>query len=318
MILNQADNIYIGSTGVDKIYLGTEQVWPSSGTPAHDYSQDYLTITAIGSGNTTIDLVWDIPGNSDIHIQVSTDNGTTWNNMDTSSANTAVVLQSGESLIAKGTNIYYSYDNEDDYRFCSKMRIDGRVNVSGNIMSLFYGDNFTGQTTFPIDVSTQQRQLVSFFAGTDIVDAENLVLPATMTLYCYEEMFSGCTYLYSAPSFAGQNILHNSTTSMFSDCPSLSKMPVFNCNAVSLGNYMFHNCSALQRLVFNCDAFDIYNYPFNGCTSLNYFECGASTINNYYSIEMLPDVPASGTFVKKTGVSWPAQTIPTGWTVIDQ
>jgi len=37
-LLNEADKVYVGSTLAAKVYLGTVQVWPASGSPPTTYS----------------------------------------------------------------------------------------------------------------------------------------------------------------------------------------------------------------------------------------------------------------------------------------
>ena len=37
-LINEADNIYVGSTPADKVYLGTTLVWPPAVTPPTLYS----------------------------------------------------------------------------------------------------------------------------------------------------------------------------------------------------------------------------------------------------------------------------------------
>jgi hypothetical protein len=83
---------------------------------------------------------------------------------------------------------------------------------------------------------------------------------------------------------------------------------------------MFDNCKALAsapelkaaKLVSGC-----YAYMFRDCTLLGNVTCLATNPGSDYTDDWLSGVPSSGTFIKKSGVTWPSGSsgIPTGWTV---
>ena len=46
--LSTVTNIYLGSTPVKEVYMGTKLIWP---TKADDYSNEYFTIESLEDGN---------------------------------------------------------------------------------------------------------------------------------------------------------------------------------------------------------------------------------------------------------------------------
>jgi hypothetical protein len=98
--------------------------------------------------------------------------------------------------------------------------ISASFNVKGNIMSLLYGDNFEGQT----DLSGKNGAFWSLFAYcTSIVNAENLILPATtLTKSCYSNMFYGCTNLTTAPELLATKLADECYQNMFYGCSKLN------------------------------------------------------------------------------------------------
>ena len=149
-------------------------------------------------------------------------------------------------------------------------------------------------------------------------------LPAsTLANYCYRSMFSNCTSLPSAPELPATTLANYCYQSMFHSCTSLTTAP--ELPATILANncyqYMFQQCAGLTTapalpattLAENC-----YAYMFNECISLNYIKCLATNISASLALDHWVElVAASGTFVKKAGVSWPSgdSGIPNGWAV---
>ena len=100
----------------------------------YDYSQDYLTLVARASG--TFKFV----GEGDNAIQYSTDDGGTWS----AAAQTVEInVNTGDKVLWKGQMTPYAdYRNGVGKFNASTAEFD----IQGNIMSLLYGDSFTGQT----------------------------------------------------------------------------------------------------------------------------------------------------------------------------
>ena len=149
---------------------------------------------------------------------------------------------------------------------------------------------------------------------------------------CYQ-MFYKCTSLKSLEG----KILFNDVTplklgcfnDMFSTCSSLETVPADFLPATELApscyRGMFQQCSKLLQapeLPVATIATNSYRYMFYACKKLNYIKClgtnpdgdgNTGTTQNFTG----GGVPGSGTFVKKSGVTWPtgADGIPNGWDV---
>lgn len=145
-----------------------------------------------------------------------------------------------------------------------------KFNVSGNIMSMVYGDDFAGKTTLP----TESTMITGLFIFTDVVDASKLILPATkLTSFCYEGMFHRCESLVKAPELPAKDISILCYREMFSGCISLTNAPKLPATTLAdeCYTYMFNGCESLTEapelpateLCTMC-----YAGMFEGCTSL--------------------------------------------------
>lgn len=175
-------------------------------------------------------------------------------------------------------------------------------NVYGNIMSLLGGDSFQNITTFPANNWFHQ-----LFMSTSVIDASNLILPATtLTESCYSNMFNGCTSLIAAPELPATSLGQDCYQAMFYGCTSLTTAP---------------ELLATENFANHC-----YRWMFTNCANLNYIKClapgyivfdeGTMTVLELTS-EWVQGVVASGTFVKAENATWSTgiNEIPSGWTV---
>ena len=183
----------------------------------HDYSKDYLTFEALQNGSVSF-VIPDFVGTQDIQsISYSTDDGNTWaitNNKDNEQINITVNVNEGDKVLWKGTGIKTGSGSEDDgANFIS----DTKYNVYGNIMSLLYGDDFINEVTMV------KHQFAYLFYGFNVVDASNLILPATtLEIVCYHNMFAGCTSLTTAPELPATTLTEACYASMFTRCSNLN------------------------------------------------------------------------------------------------
>ena len=290
--------------------LGNDLNGVTWGTPPPepvDYSKEYFTIEALSAGT----LSWTQSG-----LTYSKNNGvwTEWN------SGSSISLVSGDKVRFKSnTNTKYAENNGTP----KSISFTGKYNVCGNIMSLLYGDNFSGQTT--LTVSQTFRGL--FSSASTLISAENLILPATtLADYCYRLMFYECTSLVAAPALPAENLRTGCYRQMFYECTSLVAAPALP--ATSLASYcyycMFVNCGSLQTapdLPAPTLAPYCYQQMFDWCQSLNYVKCLATTfVGKNNTSGWLNKVSSSGTFVKAPSMNdWTTGTsgIPTGWTVQD-
>ena len=107
----------------------------------------------------------------------------------------------------------------DPSRGIGSFDIVNKCNLSGNIMSLLFGDDFEDKTSLR-DYIFAFRYL--FMNNDSIVDASQLILPATtLADYCYEYMFYGCTLLEAAPALPAEILRACCYLSIFYGCDNL-------------------------------------------------------------------------------------------------
>lgn len=228
-------------------------------------------------------------------IEYSTDKST-WSTFGTTSttALTMPINPKSKVYLRASTSSWASFGSTND----NMNSITGVSRVGGNIMSLLYGSRFTGQET---SFSSAYTFTGLFLNNTNLIDASNLLLPATtlkedcyaymfegcsnmikiidtlpasiLAPYCYKGMFLDCTSLTSSPSLPATTLADSCYCEMFYRCSSLSVPPVLNATTLKqyCYSYMFNGCTSLtiapelpaNTLVKNC-----YTYMFGDCTSL--------------------------------------------------
>lgn len=274
------------------VYLRDEHRldWNSkSPTPAP--LERYLTFEVIGDGY----INW-VTSNTAITktIEYSKDNGNSWNKITSTTGGTQIPVVSGDTVLFRGNNASgYSSGNY-------KVGFGGTTcsfNLKGNIMSLFNPD----PAVFSLMTSLAGTQGVpNFFASSNVVDASDLLLPATvLTNNCYSSMFYGCSNLISAPKLPATVLANNCYNFMFSRCTNLTIAPDLPATILTI----------------NC-----YQQMFARCSNLNYIKCLATDMSASNCTQYWFDrTPATGTFVKHPDATWSSGTsgIPTGWTVED-
>lgn len=223
-------------------------------------------------------------------LQYSLDSGSTWNYL--YNGNSTPSVNNGAKVLFKASSL----DVDEEYGI-GTITPSASATVEGNIMSLVYGDNFSGQTVIYND--SQFRNL--FSGATYITSAENLLLPATtLTDRCYAFMFHDCTNLTAAPKLPATTLHGNCYYWMFANCSSLTTAPELLTSTLVDGCYvgMFWNCHSLNNVI--CLATNVY---------------GTS-----YTMGWLYDVSPNGTFTKAASMNnWSRDKdgIPYGWTVND-
>ena len=313
-----------------------------------DYENQYLTFEIISSGTIVWGHHWVESANTT--ISYSKNNDSTWIDItSTSLSGTSFNVNAGDKILFKGNNLSYGRKEGNTPIYNSFSGSTATFNIYGNIMSLIYGDNFQNITSLP---SGSVRNFYGLFNATNVVSAENLILPATaMTDSCYYDMFNGCTSLTTAPQLPATTLANTCYRAMFGGCISLTTAPELPATDLAQGCYaaMFEGCTSLTttpelpattlafacyRWMFNgCTSLttapelpattlvqDCYNVMFYGCTSLNYIKCMAISHNAYHcTYQWVNGVAASGTFVKNSLSYWSTGVdgIPTGWTVQD-
>ena len=237
--------------------------------PGPDYSEPFY-VENISNAAETLSIKKSDTSAPTLTIEYSTDK-TTWQTLGTTSTTALTyTLQVGDKVYLRcdtntgwGSNASGTYSN----------RINGCSKVGGNIMSLLYGSNFTGNETTFRD-STQLTFYNLFNSNTNLVNAQELLLPATtLRNYCYYCMFDGCTSLTTAPQLPATTLAISCYYSMFNGCTSLTTAPTLP--ATTLIDYcycsMFKGCTALvtaPALQATTLATGCYYLMFCGCTAL--------------------------------------------------
>ena len=297
---------------------------------SHDYSRDYLTIESESNNH---EIYWHSLPHVALSqttvpktISASTDNGATWTAYTSTSGDNGTLiatLNEGEKVLLKGLNSAYGEYGGYFNQFTTNSRASNikRCKVYGNIMSLLYGDNFTGQTAL-----TEGSTFFYLFGGMDysLTSAENLILPATtLTTHCYRWMFSDCYYLTTVPELPATTLADYCYSMMFGGCQTVATAPELPATTLVKRCYdsMFFNCTGLTsapQLPATTLADSCYQEMFYGCSNLNYIKCLATDISaSYCTFGWVDGVAANGTFVKNANATWPSGVdgIPNNWTI---
>lgn len=238
--LSTISDVYVGSTQYSSIYHGSNLVWQrGGGTIVHDYSLDYFTIESLQDGNE-IKMQRNKTPNNPV-LEYSLDNGQTWTSITINGAKTFATINAGDTILFKGNNAKLA-TAWDTY---NKFNTTKQFKVYGNAMSLLNGNNFVSNSTFD---SGGYNLCGLFYGVTTLVDASNLILPAT-TLYtsCYNGMFRGCTNLEYGPKLLPSlDVPADGYSSMFEGCVKLIEAPEILATSVS-GNTALNRMFCMNR-----------------------------------------------------------------------
>ena len=273
--------------------MGTLFLILGGGSPTppveHDYSGDYLTFRILTPGT----ICWKAYGNLTKTIEYSIDNGA-WTPI-TSTAEGATISVEKDSLVRfRGSNTAYATSKSAYSGFEGG---SATYDIEGNIMSLLYGDNFSGNTDLP----NSTYIFCSLFKKAPVISAEHLILPATtLKNYCYRALFSYCTTLTKAPELPATTLAQGCYWYMFERC-AITEAPALNATT----------------LVPEC-----YGHMFEGCGLLNRITCLATSgLGASKCLEgWVTNVAGDGAFVKAANVTdWTTGVngIPTGWIVCE-
>ena len=240
-------------------------------------------------------------------------NGSTWTPY---TIGGAITISNGENLMFRaGETGNECFSNIDYYQF----EISGEVAAKGNIMSLL--DRTCARNSVP------SFAFNNLFSGcTSLTSAPEL--PATdLAEGCYAAMFSGCTSLMKAPTLPATKLAKRCYELMFIDCNSLTEAPALPAKELAEYCYccMFNTCLKLRtvpelpatNLVEGC-----YDHMFSYCMNLNYVKAlFTDEPSESTTAEWLGGVSFTGTFVKSKNAAWNVRGIsgiPKGWTVVTE
>ena len=221
------------------------------------YSTQYLTFEALENGTFSFN---GRSGNTYDYssIQYSLDSGNTWSTLGRNVQSPTVL--SGQKIMWKEN---YSKDN-----YPGNFSSTGRYSVEGNILSLYYGDNFANYDTYIMAKSM-------FESSTGLTSAEHLVLPTKVAGSCYLNMFRTCTHLTTPPNLPAQTLAAGCYQQMFIECVSLTSLPKLGATTLAVTCYydMFSGCKSLTTIPSNylpCTNLEraCYGWMFFGCSGL--------------------------------------------------
>ena len=175
--------------------------------------------------------------NWDGTLEYST-NGSTWNTWD------------GTEISSVGSNLYL--------RGTGNTKITG---ISNNCRFVFTG--------------TDSLKIACEGNIENLLDYETVINGGhpTMAIYCYANMFRGCTSLTTAPALPATTLANYCYGNMFYGCTSLITAPALPATTLAISCYrdMFRGCTSLTTAP-ELPATTLFNYcykdMFNGCTSL--------------------------------------------------
>lgn len=181
-------------------------------------------------------------------------------------------IQGGASISVAPGDVLKFRGNNNEYvgsRFNNSNGV--RFNLSGNINSMLSPINFSGITSLGTDECFR-----GLFARTGVVNASSLALSATtLSQYCYESLFSGCTSLTTPPTLPATTMKRGCYEAMFSGCTSLQNVSSTYLPATTLANRcylsMFAGCTSITsapNLPAARTEMECYKYMFWGCTNL--------------------------------------------------
>ena len=254
-----------------------------------NYKNEYFTIEALEDGLTA-----KLSTNA---CEYRIDNGV-WTTL---SANTNTQsINKGQTLSFRGNLTPTSSSGIGTFT------ISNTCNIKGNIMSLLYGNDFVGK----IDLIGKNYAFYKLFYNcSKIIDASNLILPATtLASYCYRYMFYKCTGLTAAPKLPATTLVNECYEYMFHNCTSLATAPELPATELASSCYssMFQGCTSLTtapELPATTLANYCYQSMFSDCTNLATApELPATTLADYCynnmfsycsSLTNTPELPAT-------------------------
>ena len=283
-----------------------------------DYAGQYFTMEILTAGTINFKANSRNAGTRTIEYSINDDS---WVSIASSTADSIVNVVAGDVVRFRGNNTNYCSQSASTYAHCFSAST-AVFNAYGNIMSMVAGDDFETAVTF-----TAPYVFRNFFTNTKIVDASNLILPATtLTVRCYLAMFGTASMLQKPPKILPATTLTEGCYfNMFLNASALTEAPELSAMTLAENccRAMFYHCTSLTtapNLLAPTLATSCYYDMFNGCTNLNYIKCLAvDTSASSPTYHWVLGVGNTGTFVKDASKVWStgADGVPSGWTVVD-
>lgn len=236
-----------------------------------------------------------------------------------------ITVSAGDIVTFHSTNAALGKIVSLSYKHLS-IKPTNRCYIYGNIMSLINdaGDFATDK------IIGDKYALYALFSEANKLEndpAKDILLPATtLTDYCYNYLFGGCSALTKAPALPATVLKLRCYEQMFWECTSLTEASVMS--ATTVDDYcchdMFNGCTNLVKapeLLATTLTQYCYNGMFKGCSKLNYLKCLATDVSASECLGgWLGEVSATGTLVVASGTTWAVAgtNYPSGWTVTEE
>ena len=252
--------------------------------PTPDEPKNYLAFEALENGTFSFTFSEDVSGEQILsEISFSLDNGANWTTeqftQGTEKTITTPLINAGDKVLWKANGFTGS-----EWYGCV-FSSTSNYNISGNIMSLIYGDDFEDKN---FDENIDALNFAGLFGYTNVVSAGDLVLPNNVISGVYTNMFNGCESLTTAPDLPATTLEIMCYQNMFNGCKSLTTAPDL----------------IAETLVESC-----YYGMFSGCESLNYIKALFLTdpmeAGDNQALEVWIDgIATTGTFVYNPNAEW--------------
>ena len=294
--------------------------------PKSYFEDKYFSICALESGTfnySFFDAATDENSSNYKVLEYSKDNGETWLSIDNATGTTStsssptktISVLKNDIILFRSTIIPQTTEYLGRAHGVGNIRADFTYYVTGNIMSLLYGDNFIGKTSLSgknyafEDIFNPWLLSYNDNSYKKLIRADKLILPATvLSTQCYKNMFSGCSNLITIPELSSVTTLASYCYSgMFADT-KITTAPELPLTTLATGCYyeMFRSCKSLTTapsLPATTLTKECYVYMFSSCTALTTTpqlpattlaeSCYASMFSGCKSLTAVPELPVT-------------------------
>ena len=161
------------------------------------YENQYLTTKALNSGTITFTISSQVSTSNVTNVSYRKNSGE-WVTTANSSSEVVITVNVATNDIIEWKGNATCYCGGGTFESSSHWGGTASFDVYGNLMSMLYDIDFRGKTAYP---STKTRATQHMFSSASVIDATNLILPAT-TCYgqAYMCLFDNCTSLIYPPA----------------------------------------------------------------------------------------------------------------------
>lgn len=198
-----------------------------------DYISMPLTFEILSDG----DIIWQAHEGESVSktIQYRKNKGE-WTTIVSTLEGAIIPVSAGDNLQFAGNNNTYGVSNDSYY---NSFGGTAQFRLVGNIMSLITSTNFDVLTAFTSSNKMAFQKL--FYSANGLVDARNLILPKNTVEKCYSLMFTGCSNLTIAPELPAATLTFYCYNNLFTNCLKLNfiKCLVENPSSSNVLNWVY-------------------------------------------------------------------------------